>query len=151
LLADEALVNSTDEEVAGRRLALEAAGAVVVPVPRLSSTSSPSSPQLDLRAAMERLVPQGINSIMVEGGAVVLHSFLRQHVHSAAPPSLRLPPLVHRVIITIAPFLLPGGLHIGDSAEGGGEGEAPKVALIGPGSRWVAIGNDMMLQGSPAL
>lgn len=68
--------------------ALEAVGVSVV---RLPSTDG----RIDLPALLERLGQLEIRTLMVEGGAQVITSFLRAH-------------LVNRLIITIAPTLIGG-------------------------------------------
>jgi riboflavin-specific deaminase-like protein len=89
-------------EHAERANALARAGAALLCVPALEGHARA---HLDLRVALESLrgPPMGIGSIMVEGGAGVIASFLEQR-------------LGHVAAITIAPVLLPGGLHVGGGA-----------------------------------
>ncbi|MBE2201670.1 MAG: GTP cyclohydrolase II [Anaerolinea sp.] len=75
----------------GRQAALEAAGA------RVWRASTTTTGHIDLPLLLPRLALEGMHSIMVEGGAQVITSFLTQQ-------------LVDRVVITIAPTLI-GGLH----------------------------------------
>jgi GTP cyclohydrolase II len=70
---------------------------------------------VDLNLLLGKLADLGLHSVMVEGGARVITSFLSQH-------------LVDRIVITVAPTLL-GGLHAlenplipGYSLSGGGNG-----------------------------
>ena len=72
-----------------RRLALEARGVHIFELP-----AGPDS-RLSLEALLNRLAENGINSLMVEGGAEVIASFLRQQ-------------LVNQVVLTIAPCFVGG-------------------------------------------
>lgn len=76
----------------GRTQALQAAGAQIWRLP------ADSRGQVDLGALLRRLGEQGIHSVMVEGGARVLRSFLQAR-------------LVNNVVVTIAPFF-GGGLRV---------------------------------------
>ena len=76
-----------------RRSALEAAGARVVPC------TAGDGARLDLAEVLERAAAAGIRSVMVEGGARILGSFLQA------------PHLVDRVVVTIAPVYV-GGLSM---------------------------------------
>jgi GTP cyclohydrolase II len=82
------LIAASEHAPMARQRALEAAGAWVVRLPVLNQ-------QIDLRALLERLAAEDIRTLMVEGGARVITSFLRAR-------------LVDRVIITIAPMLIDG-------------------------------------------
>jgi len=72
-----------------RAIALEAAGAKILRVP------SDTAGRVSLPALLDKLGQEGIQRLMVEGGATVINAFL----------ALR---LVNRLIITIAPKLLGG-------------------------------------------
>jgi 3,4-dihydroxy 2-butanone 4-phosphate synthase/GTP cyclohydrolase II len=74
-----------------RQKLLEAAGATVI---RLES---PSGVRIDLSTLLKRLSKMGVSSIMVEGGAHIITSFLAER-------------LVDQVVVTIAPLLV-GGLR----------------------------------------
>ena len=78
-----------------RRVALEAAGARLLEIPEDEHN------QVRLPALLERLAGLGIKSLMVEGGAQVITSFLSAR-------------LVDLIILTIAPCFL-GGLHALDA------------------------------------
>lgn len=71
-----------------RQRELETVGAFVVRLPARDGA-------IDLPALLDRLCAEGIHTVMVEGGARVITSFLRAR-------------LVDRVIITIAPTLIGG-------------------------------------------
>lgn len=75
----------------GHRAALERAGAELLALPE------DASGQVDLPALLSVLARRGVSSLMVEGGAAVLSSFLAQD-------------LADWVCITIAPLYV-GGLH----------------------------------------
>jgi 3,4-dihydroxy 2-butanone 4-phosphate synthase/GTP cyclohydrolase II len=75
----------------GRQRRLEAAGARVL---RLPTTANG---RVDLTALLERLAEWGVNSLMVEGGARIITSFLAEQ-------------LVDQLVLTVVPRLV-GGLH----------------------------------------
>jgi 3,4-dihydroxy 2-butanone 4-phosphate synthase/GTP cyclohydrolase II len=79
-----------------RRSALECAGARVLTLPE------DSSGQVDLPALLSVLAGRGVRSLMVEGGAAVLSSFLAQD-------------LADWVCVTVAPLYV-GGLHVVEQA-----------------------------------
>jgi len=111
-----------------RRAALLGAGVRLVEVAP-AARSGGGGAHLDLRAALAALAapPFSLASVMVEGGASLLASFCEQQGGGG-------PPLAAAAAVTLAPLLLPGGLHIG--ASGGGPG-APlrlrfeRVAMVG--------------------
>jgi GTP cyclohydrolase II len=92
-----------------RRALLLAAGVRLVEVGTVARRGEGGA-HVDLRAALAALAapPFSLPSVMVEGGASVLASFCEQE-GSAGPP------LVAAAAVTLAPLLLPGGLHIGPS------------------------------------
>jgi GTP cyclohydrolase II len=71
--------------------ALENAGATVLRVPHLPDDES----QIDLRALLRELAARNIRTLMVEGGARVITSFLQAR-------------LVDRVVLTLAPTFIGG-------------------------------------------
>ena len=82
------LIATTESAPIANQQALEAVGAHVVRLPSADG-------KIDLHALLEQLGNEGIKTLMVEGCAQVIASFLR----------LR---LVNRLIITIAPTLIGG-------------------------------------------
>jgi 3,4-dihydroxy 2-butanone 4-phosphate synthase/GTP cyclohydrolase II len=82
---------ATTRPDAAREQALRAAGA------RIGRLPSDQQGQVDLVALLEWLGSQGVRSLMVEGGARVLRSFLQSR-------------LVNQVVVTIAPLFI-GGLR----------------------------------------
>jgi riboflavin-specific deaminase-like protein len=85
-----------DDADPARRAALEARGARVVVCTRRGPGTPP---RLDLDEVLERAAAAGVRSVMVEGGARILASFLHA------------PQLVDRVVVTIAPVYV-GGLNV---------------------------------------
>jgi GTP cyclohydrolase II len=104
-----------------------ATGATVWPLP------TDDLGQVSLLALLDKLKAQGINSLMVEGGARVITSFLAQH-------------LVDRLVVTVSPRLL-GGLNavenLGQRLNGHG-----MPHLLNPQYQW--LGQDMVLSGDVA-
>ena len=92
-VARHPIVVTTDRASVGRQHDFEMAG---ISVMRLR-TSSENADYIDLPAVLDRLIREGVQSIMVEGGAHIITSFLQAR-------------LVDRIILTLAPVLL-GGLH----------------------------------------
>lgn len=88
--ARRTIIATTDAAPLERQRLLEAAGAHVLRLPT-------SNRQVDLEALLYRLSEEKIRTVMVEGGAHVITSFLRAR-------------LVNRLIITITPLLV-GGVH----------------------------------------
>ncbi len=121
------IVITTDRAAAERRRALEAAGVTVLPVP----VGIDHEAHLDLSAVLDRVLGEAIQSVMVEGGARVITSFLRAR-------------LVDWLVITIAPVLV-GGLHgvidlVADDARG-----FPRLQH----ATWQKYGNDWVVSGFP--
>ncbi len=78
-----------------RALALQNAGAVLVPCPSVQSG------RLDLAKALDLLWRHGITSVMVEGGAEILASMLG---HGAVA--------VDAIVVTVCPRLVRGGVTV---------------------------------------
>jgi riboflavin biosynthesis pyrimidine reductase len=185
-----------DADVAARRAALEAAGALVVALPPAPPPLQPpragqaheqaqaqapagagaaagdrvaEAREVDLCAAAAALKALGLASLMVEGGARVLESFLRQHGAAFAADAAASAAaaargrggaagdgegggdgdggggggagLVDQVVLTVAPLLLGGGVRLGGAAAGA------QPLRVG-GGRWHVVGEDVVLQGS---
>ena len=107
-----------------RQEALERAGARVFRVP------SNRAGMVDLPALLEQLGGLGVNSLMVEGGAQVIGSFLASR-------------LVDQMVLTIAPLLV-GGLrvmdHVGNAVNG-----FPRLGRLS----YQRLGDDLVLRGEP--
>ena len=95
-----------------RREALEAMGARVFCLPATNGL-------VNLEALLKQLGDMGINSLMVEGGAQIITSFLASR-------------LVDQIILTIAPLLV-GGLRVVDSLGRGALSPLEQPHLSAPG------------------
>jgi 3,4-dihydroxy 2-butanone 4-phosphate synthase/GTP cyclohydrolase II len=84
-------IATTETADYARQNALEAAGAQIFRLPALKNG------RVDLQQMLAKLAQLGIRSLMVEGGAEIISSFLAAH-------------LVDRLVLTIAPMLV-GGLN----------------------------------------
>jgi 3,4-dihydroxy 2-butanone 4-phosphate synthase/GTP cyclohydrolase II len=85
---------------------LRAAGARLVEAPLAAGSCG----HIDLAAAFRTIAapPMNLTSVMVEGGASLIASLCAQHSST--------PALINAVVVTLAPFLLHGGLHVGAAA-----------------------------------
>jgi len=110
-----------------RRLALERAGARVIEVPVAVGG------RLSLPACLEALALEEIDSLMVEGGAAVLLSFLAAR-------------LVDEVNVTLAPLFL-GGLNPFALPSSGIRLAALPFRLAEPG--YEVLGRDLVVRGRP--
>jgi len=113
-----ALVATTAVDFA-RRAALEAAGGRVLHLP------VDDQGQVALPALLQTLATTGIRSVMVEGGATVISSFLQQR-------------LANRAVVTIAPRFI-GGLRVLANQP------ALSPSLLNPCS--FQLGDDLILHG----
>jgi len=107
-----------------RQLALEAAGARVLRLPG-------SNGWVDLAGLLGQLGSMGINSLMVEGGAQIITSFLASR-------------LVDQVVLTIAPLLV-GGLRVVDHPEHSSRRRFPRLKRLS----YQQLGDDLVLRGEP--
>jgi 3,4-dihydroxy 2-butanone 4-phosphate synthase/GTP cyclohydrolase II len=104
-----------------RRAAIEATGARILTVP------ASASGELNLPALLRELAARGVASLLVEGGARVISSFLRAR-------------LVDQIVLTIAPRLV-GGVH---AVQGPLllNGRAPRLS----GVDYAEIGGDIVVR-----
>lgn len=109
-----------------RRQALEGAGARILEVP------GNDRGQVDLTVMLEMLADLGINSLMVEGGARIITSFL-------------LGRLADYIVLTVAPVLVGGLRAVSDL---GIPDPASCLCLKNRGHRW--LGEDLILWGELA-
>jgi 3,4-dihydroxy 2-butanone 4-phosphate synthase/GTP cyclohydrolase II len=116
------VLTSEDADPARAQRLLQEGGAVL-PIPAAPKGG------LDLSAAGRALRRGGIRCLMVEGGARVIESFLRER-------------LVDQVVLTIAPCYL-GGLQPAPHLPKG-----KPVPIAAP--RWRQFGQDLVLWGRPA-
>ncbi|MAT98486.1 MAG: GTP cyclohydrolase II [Anaerolineaceae bacterium] len=114
------IVATTETADPQKASALQDAGATVI---RLPATENG---RVSLPHLLARLDEHGIRSLMVEGGAGIITSFLAEQ-------------LVDRLVITVAPLLV-GGLNAVGNLNGHG---LPQ--LKNPHSQW--LGKDMILSG----
>ncbi|MCX5893346.1 MAG: GTP cyclohydrolase II [Deltaproteobacteria bacterium] len=104
-----------------RRQALEAIGARVFCLPGTNGL-------VNLETLLQHLGDLNIDSLMVEGGAQIITSFLSSR-------------LVDQIILTIAPLLV-GGLRVVDSL---GRGRFPRLSNL----TYQRLGEDLVLMGEP--
>jgi 3,4-dihydroxy 2-butanone 4-phosphate synthase/GTP cyclohydrolase II len=116
-------IATTEDADIGRQHALESAGARVLRLP------SNNIGQVDLQHLLLKLSQLGINTLMVEGGAAIISSFLSSH-------------LVDRLVLTIAPMLV-GGLNAVEPHHEGNGSPFPRLYR----TRYQKLGNDIVLLG----
>ncbi len=116
---------TTDSAGADRERSLEACGAKVFRLP-----SGPDG-RIDIRTLLTHLGQMGILSIMVEGGAEVIKSFL-------------LAKAVNQIVVSITPLLV-GGIRIIDAIADVEPNRFPRFVNI----CYEKVGNDMMLRADP--
>jgi GTP cyclohydrolase II len=105
-------------------------GATVLQLPSSAGGS------IDLRALLASLYDLGIRSVMVEGGATVITSFLTEQ-------------LVDFVVVTVAPTFLGGVNAL--SRPSTGEDAAPLPALpVLAAATALQLGNDVVVSGCPS-
>ncbi len=107
-----------------RQEALEAAGARVLRLPGQNGW-------VDLPALLDHLGRQGIDHLMVEGGAQIITSFLATR-------------LVDQVVLTIAPMLV-GGLRVVDNLGYSSLRRFPRLSRVS----YQQLGEDLVLRGEP--
>ncbi len=107
-----------------RLQALEAAGARVLVLPGANGW-------VDLAGLLEELGAMGIDSVMVEGGAQIITSFLASR-------------LVDQVVLTIAPMLV-GGLRVVNHLGRSSRRSFPRLKNLSYQQR----GDDLVLRGEP--
>lgn len=108
-----------------RQTALERTGARVVRLPAAANG------WVDLGALLGRLGEMGLNSLMVEGGAQIITSFLAAR-------------LVDQVVLTIAPVLV-GGLRVMDYLGHAQINCFPRLRRVS----YQRLGEDLVLRGEP--
>ena len=118
-------VITTPTAEASRQADLEKQGARVIRLPQGSCGG------IDLTALLAKLGEMGINSLMVEGGAQVITSFITSQ-------------LVDQVIVTVAPVLV-GGLRVLDSSLSLPLRNFPRLTQV----TFHQVGEDLVLWGIP--
>jgi riboflavin biosynthesis pyrimidine reductase len=123
------LIATTERASEAKAAALEASGARVLCLPSFEDG------RVSLPGLMQSLKTWGVGSLMVEGGARVITSFLRQR-------------LVDFILLTIAPLLV-GGLR---AVEGSHGSETLPMGSPFPRIRngdWARLGEDLVFWGEP--
>ncbi len=110
---------------AGRARSLEASGAVI-----FRFLPDPDG-RIGIRPLLKSLAEQGVLSLMVEGGAQVITSFL-------------LARMVNQMVISIAPSLV-GGTRVIEALAGRGSGPFPQLTHID----YERVGEDLVLRADP--
>jgi GTP cyclohydrolase II len=118
-------VITTPTAEASRQADLEKQGARVIRLPEGSCGG------IDLTALLAKLGEMGIKSLMVEGGAQVITSFITSQ-------------LVDQVIVTVAPVLI-GGLRVLDSSLALPLRNFPRLTQVS----FHQVGEDLVLWGNP--
>lgn len=108
-----------------RQEGLEQLGAKVLRLPESASGG------IDLTALLDMLGELGITSLMVEGGAQVITSFIASR-------------LVDQIIVTVAPVLV-GGLRVLESSHSLPLGNFPRLTEVS----FHQVGEDLVLWGNP--
>jgi 3,4-dihydroxy 2-butanone 4-phosphate synthase/GTP cyclohydrolase II len=116
-------IATTEDADAGRQYALESVGARVLRLP------SNKVGQVDLQHLLLKLSQLGIKTLIVEGGAAIISSFLSSH-------------LVDRLVLTIAPMLV-GGLNAIEPHHESNGSPSPRLFR----TRYRMLGNDIVLVG----
>jgi GTP cyclohydrolase II len=115
-------IAGTHNAETSRQRDLESKGAKVL------RFASDSRGWVKLEPLLERIADMGVNSLMIEGGAQVLTSFIKAR-------------LVDQVIITLAPVIV-GGVHAF-----GPISRKPELSPCLRDTCYAKIGSDLMLQG----
>jgi 2,5-diamino-6-(ribosylamino)-4(3H)-pyrimidinone 5'-phosphate reductase len=117
-----------------RRMVLEKSGGRVIPIGSTTETG-----RMDWNTIFALLAYEGIRSIMIEGGGVVINDLL-------LPRWLH---LVDSVIITMAPIWLgKGGVTVCPSERRNEQGERTPVGSLKE-VHWMPLGEDVVLCGRP--
>ena len=118
------LIVTNEGADAERQQTLEAAGARVLRLPG-------NNGWIDLADLLKHLGAMGINSLMVEGGAQIITSFLASR-------------LVDQVVLTIAPLLV-GGLRVVNHLGHSSRRRFPRLKNLS----YQQLGDDLVLRGEP--
>ncbi len=118
-------IAASEDADAERQAALEKIGALVLRLPTAANG------WVDLAALLQRLAEMGVNSLMVEGGAQIITSFLAAR-------------LVDQVVLTVAPMLV-GGLRVMDYLGRTQVNCFPRLLQVS----YQRLGEDLVLRGEP--
>jgi GTP cyclohydrolase II len=116
---------TTENHDPQRRAAVEAAGATVIQVPATDDG------RVDLGALLDDLGGRGISSLMVEGGAGIIRSFLDHR-------------LVDQLVITVSPQLI-GGTRVLEQRTSKEQITYPTIT----GVHYQRLGDDIVMYGRP--
>ncbi len=105
------VIATTNRASCARLAALKAEGVTILSLPMDNQR------RVDLAALLDRLPSMGVTTLMVEGGAQMITSFLRQR-------------LADHVVVTVAP-VLAGGYHAVDDLGATGWEQLPRLRNIG--------------------
>ncbi len=127
LLRQEVLpwIMTNNEAESDRQVALEQLGAKIYRLP------SGDNGGIEIKTVLQRLGEMNINSVMVEGGAQIIASFLGYH-------------LVDQIIVTIAPVLV-GGVRVLDYHQQPPPKIFPRLVNVS----YQQIGEDLIVRGEP--
>jgi len=125
LAGSEPWIVTSEDADPRRQAALEAAGAGVLRLP----LSAPG--RISLEHLLSELAGRGVYSLMVEGGAAVISSFLASR-------------LVDHLVVTVAPILV-GGLPAVARLDNGSRALLPRLRA----PRYRQMGDDMVIWGAP--
>jgi 3,4-dihydroxy 2-butanone 4-phosphate synthase/GTP cyclohydrolase II len=114
------IIATTDRASLDRERELEAHGVRVMRVPECET-------RVDLAALLDRLEAEGIRTLMVEGGARVITSFLRAQ-------------LVDRLVVTIAPTLVGGVRAVNQLSASNAFPRLRNTTLQQLGEDWIVSG-----------
>ncbi|MGC1403772.1 MAG: RibD family protein [Thermodesulfobacteriota bacterium] len=116
---------TTQEAEVNREKSLEASGALVLRLP-----SGPDG-RIEVKTLLKKLAEMQVKSLMVEGGAQVINSFLLARA-------------VNQIVVCIAPVLV-GGLRVIDAIAGFKPAHFPRLINIG----YEQVGDDLVLRADP--
>jgi 2,5-diamino-6-(ribosylamino)-4(3H)-pyrimidinone 5'-phosphate reductase len=121
-----------------RRAVLEKCGGKFIII---DTTTTYGKQQLEWKTILRALKLEGLNSVMIEGGAAVINSLM-------LPENLS---LISSVIVTIAPtWLGQGGVVVSPNRRNDGSG-SPIVAARLDRVNWYPLGEDVVLCGKMKL
>ncbi|KAJ3311525.1 2,5-diamino-6-(ribosylamino)-4(3H)-pyrimidinone 5'-phosphate reductase [Blyttiomyces sp. JEL0837] len=129
----------TFKEWTTRKEALETAGATIVTIPSSTTTSTTTSTHLNLTAILHDLKTTfKINTLMVEGGASIIKSFLTHPDH-----------LVDTLIVTIAPVVVGDGVRPFATESTDGDASGLSSPLRFKNTVYEKFGDDIVMAGTP--
>ncbi|KAJ8114213.1 hypothetical protein OPT61_g3859 [Boeremia exigua] len=120
---------------------LEKYGGKYISLPPSASTTEHGQLKLEWKLILERLLQEGLHSVMIEGGASIINSILE-------PQNLG---LISSVVITIAPqWLGQGGVVVSPKRRIHESGKVIPASLL-RNVQWHSLGEDVVLCSSSIL